>query len=47
MKNQLRALITKFNENTTTGNLKADGFIGKEKQGKIKKGNKTKKQLPN
>lgn len=47
MKNQLRILITKFNESTSTNNLKARDLIGKEKQGKITMGNKTKYQFPN
>jgi hypothetical protein len=47
MKNQLKMLITRFNESTVTGNLKGEGSIGKEKKGNVKKGNKTKHQLPN
>jgi hypothetical protein len=47
MKNQLKTLITKFNERTITSNLKEEGSIGKEKQWKVKKGNKKKHQLPN
>ncbi len=37
MKNQLKTLITRFNESTTSNNLKADSFINKAKEGKTKK----------
>jgi hypothetical protein len=47
MKNQIKTLITKFNERTITRNLKDEGSAGKTKKGKIIKGNKTKHQLPN
>ena len=47
MKNQLKTLITKFNESSTSSNLKTEHFINKSKAGKIKKGNETRQHLPN